>query len=87
MRSPELADNMTSLLGLEVGLGIASGPSVGHAQFDLFLSLLMAIGVALSGVAVLVSVWGVRAVPVPVGGSVSPSPLLDMGGEKSGLSR
>ena len=77
---------MTSLSGLEVGLGIASVPSVGHAQFDLFLSLPMAIGVALSGVAVSVSVWDIGAVTVPVSGSVSPSPPVGIEGDNSGSS-
>ena len=50
-----------SLSGLVVGLGVVERTSVGRTPFEFVLPLPMAIGVALLGAAVLVSVWAARA--------------------------
>ena len=67
-----------------VGPGVAEGPSIGCAWFELFLLLLMAVGVALLGEAILVSVWSARAAPALFGLAVPPALLVGMGGKNSG---
>ena len=69
------------LLGLAVSLGVPSGPSFGRGRFELFLKLLMAVGVALSGSAILVRAWAVRLVPAPTGGAIPPVLLAGTGGK------
>ena len=60
---PELAADMTLLSGSTGIMGVTAGTSIGFTRFEFILPLLMAAGVALSGVLVLVSVWAVWAVP------------------------
>ena len=58
---------------------------MGRSRFELFLPRPMAVGVALSGGAVSVSAWALRA--APAGGAVPPAPSDETGGgENSGLS-
>ena len=77
-----------SLSGLAVCLGVAAGTSFGRAQFELFLMLLMASGMALSREAVSVRVWSTWAAPAlaPAGGAVHPTPPFGTGGETASSS-
>ena len=84
--SLELAADVTSLSGLEVGFGVVAGPSVGFSWFELFLLVPMATDVALLGAAASVIAWATREAPTPVGGAVLPAPSVGTGGENSGSS-
>ena len=59
-------------------------PSVGRVQFELDFLPSMAVGIAISGVSVLVSAWAVGAEPAPDGGAFPPSLLVGTAGENSG---
>ena len=67
----------------DVWLGDTAGPSIGSVRFELFLSLLTAAGMAVSGAEVSVSVW---VAPELYGRSVHLTPPVGMGYENAGLS-
>ena len=54
--------------------------------FETQLPLLMDVGVALWGMAVLMGAWDIGAAPATAGGSVSPISLVGTAGESVGLS-
>ena len=44
-------------------MGVAAGPSIGHAQVELFLPFPTAAGMAVSGAAVSASEWAAETMP------------------------
>ena len=64
-------------------MGVTSVPSVGRAQFELFLPLPTVIGMALSEVVVLVSTWATGEAPMPAGEAVYLATSVEMGVDNS----
>ena len=85
--SPELATYISSLSVLTGCLGVAVGPPVGRAWFDFFCRSLIADGVLVSGAAVSVSPWDVRAAPAPDNKAGHLVPLVITGRSNAGSYR
>ena len=77
---------MTSLLQLAESLDYAPRIFIGCVQVELDLTPLMAVGIAISGVAVLVNAWDAGAAPAPASGAVPPTSLVGTAGKNAGLS-
>ena len=75
---------MTSLSGLAVSLGVASGPPIVRARLELFLPHPKKIGVALFGAKVLVGVLVTGG--APASGAVHIVLLVGTGGDNDGSS-
>ena len=84
--SPELVADVILLSGLEGILGVTVVPSVGCEQFEFLFLLLIAVVVAVLGVAVLVSVLAVRTAPTQYSKAGHSTPSVMMGGVNAGSS-
>ena len=82
-----MADNVASLLLSVVSSWSMRWTSVGRVWFETLLPLTVAIGVALSGEAVLVGTWGAGEVPAPSCGYIPPALLVGTAVENFGSSR
>ena len=77
---------MISLSRLAASSDSAPRPSVGRVRFELDFPPPMAVGIAISGVVVLVGAWAGGAAPAPAGGAVSPASLVGAAGYNAGSS-